>query len=101
MFPVAYALEFNEAHTNVTRHLFFLYDDYEALGLFNDALQRALVNVRAFPEAYPRTGKARRRFVFEFRSIPYVVPYAFDGELVVLHDIHFARSTQTAHCLSE
>ena len=54
MFPVAYALEFNEAHTNVTRHLFFLYDDYEALGLFNDALQRALVNVRAFPEAYPR-----------------------------------------------
>lgn len=101
MFPVAYALEFNEAHTNVTRHLFFLYDDYEALGLFNDALQRALVNVRVFPEAYPRTGKARRRFVFEFRSIPYVVLYAFDGELIVLHDIHFARSAQAAHWLSE
>ena len=75
--------------------------DYEALGLFNDALQRALVNVRAFPEAYPRTGKARRRFVFEFRSIPYVVLYAFDGELIVLHDIHFARSAQAAHWLSE
>ena len=41
------------------------------------------------------------RFDFEFRSIPHVVLYAFDGELVVLHDIHFARSAQTAHWLSE
>ena len=65
------------------------------------SLVAALVNVRTFPEAYPRTGKARRRFVFEFRSIPHVVLYAFDGELVVLHDIHFARSAQTAHWLSE
>ena len=55
------------------------------------------VNIRRIT----RTGKARRRFVFEFRSIPHVVLYAFDGELVVLHDIHFARSAQTAHWLSE
>ena len=80
--------------------------DNAELVLFRDRRSRprlvaALVNVRTFPEAYPRTGKARRRFVFEFRSIPHVVLYAFDGELVVLHDIHFARSAQTAHWLSE
>ena len=51
----------------------------------------------------PILARARQgdAFVFEFRSIPHVVLYAFDGELVVLHDIHFARSAQTAHWLSE
>ena len=84
----------------ITQNLYFSGIEDPDQGL-KTSLVAALVNVRTFPEAYPRTGKARRRFVFEFRSIPHVVLYAFDGELVVLHDIHFARSAQTAHWLSE
>lgn len=85
----------------ITRRLFFLYDDYDALKLFDSALQHALANVRMFPEAYPRSGNARRRFTFEFRSTPYTVLFTFDGETVMLHDIHFSRSARTAHWLTE
>lgn len=101
MFPIAYAPSFNEAHIDITRNLHFLYDDYNALGEFDNALQCALATVRLFPEAYPRTGKARRRFTFEYRSILYTVLYTFDGKLVMLHDIHFSRSARTAHWLAE
>ena len=101
MFPVAYAPEFNEAHLSITRLLFFRYDDYDALKLFDGALQQTLNNVRTFPEAYLRTGKERRRFTFEFRSTPYTVLFTFDGETVMLHDIHFSRSARAAHWLTE
>ena len=101
MFPVAYAPEFNEAHVEIARNLFFRYDDYSALEEFDSALQNALATVRMFPEAYPRTGKARRRFTFEYRSIPYTVTFAFDGEAIVLHDLHFARSARAAYWLEE
>ena len=43
------------------------------------------------PRSVPANGKARRRFTFEYRSILYTVLYTFDGELVMLHDIHFSR----------
>ena len=100
MFPVRTTARFDVSVRRIAQNLYFSGIEDPDQGLKASHVV-ALVNVRAFPEAYPRTGKAGRRFVFEFRSIPYVVPYAFDGELVVLHDIHFARSTQTAHCLSE
>lgn len=100
MFPVRTTARFDVNIRRITQNLYFSGIEDPDQGL-KTSLVAALVNVRTFPEAYPRTGKARRRFVFEFRSIPHVVLYAFDGELVVLHDIHFARSTQTAHCLSE
>ena len=38
MFPIAYAPSFNEAHIDITRNLHFLYDDYNALGEFDNAL---------------------------------------------------------------
>lgn len=79
----------------------FHYDDYSALEEFDNALQAALATVRLLPEAYPRTGKARRRFTFEYRSVPYAVTFSFDGEVIVLHDLHFARSARTAHWLTE
>ena len=101
MFPVAYALEFNEVHVEIARNLFFHYDDYSALEEFDSALQNTLATVQLFPEAYPRTGKARRRFTFEYRSVPYTVIFAFDGEAIVLHDLHFARSARAAHWLEE
>lgn len=101
MFPVEYAPDFNEAHIDITRNLHFLYDDYDALSEFDNALQCTLATVRMFPEAYPRTGVSRRRFTFEYRSIPYTVLYTFDGELVMLHDIHFSRSAPAAHWLTE
>ena len=93
MFPVRTTARFDVSVRRIAQNLYFSGIEDPDQGL-KASLVVALVNVRAFPEA-------GRRFVFEFRSIPYVVPYAFDGELVVLHDIHFARSTQTAHCLSE
>ena len=101
MFPVEYAPEFNETHVDIARNLFFHYDDYSALEEFDNALQAALATVRLFPEAYPRTGKARRRFTFEYRSVPYTITFSFDGEVIVLHDLHFARSARTAHWLTE
>ena len=101
MFPVEYAPECNETHVDIARNLFFHYDDYSALEEFDNALQAALATVRLFPEAYPRTGKARRRFTFEYRSIPYTVIFAFDGEIITLHDPHFARSARAAHWLEE
>ena len=61
----------------------------------------ALASVRLLPEAYPRTGVARRRFAFEYRSASYTVLYAFDGELITLHDVHFSRSAHAAHWLGE
>ncbi|WP_418252793.1 hypothetical protein [Gordonibacter urolithinfaciens] len=64
-------------------------------------LQNTLATVQLFPEAYPRTGKARRRFTFEYRSIPHTVVFAFDGENITLHDHHFARSARAAHWLEE
>ena len=100
MFPVRTTARFDVNIRRITQNLYFSGIEDPDQGL-KTSLVAALVNVRTFPEAYPRTGKARRRFVFEFRSIPHVVLYAFDGELVVLHDIHFARSAQTAHWLSE
>ncbi len=100
MFPVAAAPRFETNLRRIAERLLFSGDDNPDAGL-EASLSTALLNVRTFPEAYPRTGKARRRFTFEYRSILYTVLYAFDGELVMLHDIHFSRSARTAHWLTE
>lgn len=101
MFPVRYTPEFNDAHLDITRRLYFQANDPSVLERFDDALDATLENVRTFPEAYPHTPKGRRRFAFAFRSIRYTVFYTFDGSYVVLHDIRHARSAQVAHWLIE
>lgn len=100
MFPVVATDRFSVNVRRVTESLYFsgIEDPEQKL---KRSLVAALVNVRTFPEAYPRTGKSRRRFTFECHSIPYIVLYTFDGALIVLHDIHFARSGKAAHWLLE
>lgn len=100
MFPVAATDRFDVSIRRISQNLYFsgIHDPEQGL---KASLVTALVNVRMFPEAYPRTGKARRRFTFEHRSVPYTVLYTFDGELIVLHDVHFARSARAAHWLTE
>ena len=67
MFPVRTTARFDVNIRRITQNLYFSGIEDPDQGL-KTSLVAALVNVRTFPEAYPRTGKARRRFVFEFRS---------------------------------
>lgn len=100
MFPVVASGRFSVNVRRISQRLYFdgIEDPDEGL---KASLIAALATVRMFPEAYPRTGKARRRFTFEYRSVPYTVIFAFDGEAIVLHDLHFARSARAAHWLEE
>lgn len=100
MFPVVTTERFDVGVRRVSQRLYFCGIDDPEVGL-KTCLVAALANVRMFPEAYPRSGNARRRFTFEFRSTPYTVLFTFDGETVMLHDIHFSRSARTAHWLTE
>lgn len=100
MFPVVATARFDVNIGRISQNLYFSGIDDPEQGL-KTSLVNALATVRMFPEAYPRTGKARRRFMFEYRSIPYTVLHTFDRERIVLHDIHFARSARTAYWLTE
>lgn len=98
MFPVVSTPHFNVHVRRIASSLYFsgIEDPDEELKI---SLEAALVNVRTLPEVYRRTGKVRRRFTFECHSIPFTVLYAFDGEVITLHDIHFSRSARTARWL--
>ena len=100
MFAVVASDRFSVNVRRISQRLYFdgIEDPDEGL---KTSLVAALATVRLFPEAYPRTGKARRRFTFEYRSVPYTVTFSFDGEVIVLHDLHFARSARTAHWRTE
>ncbi|WP_080801689.1 DNA-directed RNA polymerase subunit beta [Arabiibacter massiliensis] len=100
MFPVVASPRFSVNVRRISQRLYFAEVDDPDEGL-KASLLAALATVRMFPEAYPRTGVAQRRFTFEYRSAPYTVLYAFDGELITLHDIHFSRSARAAHWLTE
>lgn len=100
MFPVVTTPHFEVAVRRIAQRQFFWDSESPEQGL-KKSLVAALATVRMFPEAYPRTGKVRRRFTFEHRSVPYTVLFTFDGERVVLHDIHFARSAGAATWLTE
>lgn len=100
MFPVGTSPRFAVNVRRISQRLYFAEVDDPDEGL-KASLVAALATVRMFPEAYPRTGVARRRFTFEYRSVPYTVLFAFDGELITLHDIHFSRSANTAQWLAE
>lgn len=100
MFTVVASDRFSVNVRRISQRLYFdgIEDPDEGL---KTNLVAALATVRLFPEAYPRTGKARQRFTFEYRSVPYTVIFSFDGEVIVLHDLHFARSARAAHWLEE
>lgn len=100
MFPVTVSPRFAVNVRRISQRLYFDGIENPDEGL-KASLIAALATVRMFPEAYPRTGKARRRFTFEHRSVPYTVVFAFDGETIILHDLHFARSARAAYWLKE
>ena len=78
MFAVVASDRFSVNVRRISQRLYFdgIEDPDEGL---KTSLVAALATVRLFPEAYPRTGKARRRFTFEYRSVPYTVIFSFDG----------------------
>lgn len=100
MFPVAASPRFAVNVRRISQRLYFADIEDPDEGL-KKSLIAALSTVRMFPEAYPHSGNERRRFTFEFRSTPYTVLFTFDGETVMLHDIHFSRSARAAHWLTE
>ena len=58
MFPVRTTARFDVNIRRITQNLYFSGIEDPDQGL-KTSLVAALVNVRTFPEAYPRTGKAR------------------------------------------
>ncbi len=98
MFPVTTTQQFDESIAFIFYRSYFAGAENPRQGL-EASLNAVLINVCTFPEAYPRTGRIRRRFTFEYRSTPYTVLFTFDGQTVTLHDIHFSRSARTARWL--
>ena len=67
MFPVRTTARFDVSVRRIAQNLYFSGIEDPDQGL-KASLVVALVNVRAFPEAYPRTGKATLRLRIPFDS---------------------------------